>query len=272
MTRPIRISRRLALAGGAAVAGSALIASNSFAQSTPAVPAPDEPFVFHDEDVLFEQAFPDHPFEIAIPKLPQIAAIRAFGPVSVDALEQQLTQLKADRDFAQGKTDLTSVNALIQSAESLIAQAKAKQPAQPTPVVETPRPGMIIRKLGPFALSREARQAGAQLRAAQAQLAAALPGVLPSLAQRVGHELTMAHKMIAESAAIAKNNPDATNLATQAQGLYKQAYDAYQAGQYDKAHAHARAALATADAARAAVEPEPIKPSTAPAAPPPPTF
>jgi hypothetical protein len=286
--RPIRISRRLALAGGAAAA---LVAGSTFAQNVPAVPAPDdapttpkeqfvferEPFVFHDEDVLFEREIvgPGAPFELAIPKIapfPPHVGFRAFGPISGEALKQQLSHVKADRDFAQGKMDLTAVNALIQSAETLIGQVESKQPAQPTPVVESPRPGVMIRKLGPFAISREARQASAQLRAAGAQMEAALGGTLPSQAQRVSHELTMAHRFISESAAAARGNAAAADLATQAQALYKLAYDAYQAGQYDRAAAHARAALATAEAARAAVEPEPVKPSATPSAPPPPTF
>ena len=271
MTAPVRISRRAALAGGTAAA---LLAGGTLAQaqSSPAVPAAAEPFAF-EHDVLFEhEAVAGQPFEIAFPKMAPFPPRVPFGPQGVESLRQQLAQVKADRDFAQGKMDLAAVDVLLQGAEPLVAQAEAKQPSQPAPSVERPGPGMVVRKLGPFALSREARQASARLRAASAQMEAALGGVLPSHGQRVGKALTMAHRVVAESGAAARNNAAASALATQAQGLYKQAYDAHQAGQYDKASAHARAALATAEAARAAVEPEPARPGAAPAAPPPPTF
>ena len=101
---------------------------------------------------------------------------------------------------------------------------------------------------------------------------AGLGGVLPSQARRTGKELTVAHRMISETGAITASNAEAHGLVGQAQALYKQAYDAYQSGQYDRADASARAALATAETARLTVEPEPPKPSATPAAPPPPTF
>jgi hypothetical protein len=82
----------------------------------------------------------------------------------------------------------------------------------------------------------------------------------------------MAHRVVSETGALAANNAEARGLVGQAQALYKAAYDAYGAGQYDKASANARAALATAHAARMTLEPEPVKPSATPAAPPPPTF
>ena len=110
---------------------------------------------------------------------------------------------------------------------------------------------------------------------------AGLGGVLPSQARRTGQELTIAHRMISETGAITASNAEAhglvgqaqaLGLVGQAQALYKQAYDAYQSGQYDRAGASARAALATAETARLTVEPEPVKPSATPAAPPPPNF
>jgi hypothetical protein len=277
VTMPIRISRRLALTGGAASA--ALLASNTLAQSPPGVPAPDEEMTVLHDDVVFEHEIVGPGFDLGGPKIapfPPFAAgfagVRAFGPISIDSLKEELTQTRADRDFAQGKMDLTSVNALLQSAETLIVQAETKQPTPTTSVSQGPKLDVVIRKIGPFAIAREARQAGAQLAAARAQMEAALGGVLPSSAKRVSRELTLAHRVISEVAAAVKGSADASSLATQAQGFYKQAYDGYQTGQYDKAAAHARAGIATAHAARTAVEPEPAKPGAPPPAPPPPTF
>jgi hypothetical protein len=283
----MRISRRVALGGAA---GAALLAGSALAQNTtptsraaPSVPAPEDAPAGEGrgvpmfEDVLIERRLGAG---MAVVADPAIAPLPPFdlkvGPLrggvpwfSVDGLKEQLASAKADRDFANGKMELGQVNALLTSAESLIGQAEQKQP---TPTVDTPQPGVVIRKVGPLALSREARLAAAQISAAVALMEAALGGVLPSDARRVSQELTFAHRLIAETTAVTKGSSEASGLATQAQALYKQAYDAYQSGHYDQAAAQARAGIATAEAARLTVEPTPPSPSATPSAPPPPTF
>lgn len=242
-----------------------------------------------EHDVLFEHEV-DHLFETPLgfgPRVapfppgaafsweagPGFAQMRVGGPMTVAGLKEQLTQIRADRDAAQGKMDLASVDALLRSAERLIGQAESRQTAQPTPVVEAPRPGVFIRKVTAV-LSPEAHQAAAQLRAAQAQLEAGVPGILPSLGQRASRGLSTAHRIVSDVAGATRANAEAAALVTQSQGLYRQGYDAYQAGQYASASAHAHAALATAEAARALAAPEPKPPRApgVPPAPPPPTF
>lgn len=182
------------------------------------------------------------------------------GEGSVAGVSGLLTQVKADRDFAVGKMDLATVNALVASAEALINS----QPAQPAglsaPAADT-------------AATRTARgtlaAAATALRSAEELLRANLDGQLPSQANRparpappatapqanlqlgASREAARAYQGVAAVTALSKANAtvDTRGFVAAAQAIYGQAYTAYQAGQYDKAGSLARAADSAAQAA-----------------------
>lgn len=160
----------------------------------------------------------------------------------INNLTQAITRAKADRDFANGKMDLTTVNSLIDKASALQAQAQSALTANTLTLAsgdaraasEALRSAddLIVASIGttglPSAANRPARPAPATTPTADQQKA------------RSSNELARAYQGIVNVTNTVKANSSSTAgdlsfYVTTAQGLYKQAYDLYNAGKYDQA-------------------------------------
>jgi len=166
-------------------------------------------------------------------------------------LTQSITSVKADRDFATGKMDLTTVNALIDKASALQTQAQSaltannlKQASGYAHAAESAvrsADDLIVASIGttglPSAANRPARPAPTTTTTPTADQQKA----------RSSNELARAYQGIVSATNTVKANSssaagDLSFYITTAQGLYKQAYDLYNAGKYDQASQTVRAA------------------------------
>ena len=156
-------------------------------------------------------------------------------------LTQEITSAKADRDFANGKMDLTTVNGLIDRASALQAQAQSALTANNLTLASgdaraaqgalRSADDLIVASIGatglPSAANRPARPAPTTTPTADQQKA------------RASNELARAYQgIVNETNSVKANSTAAGDLSfyvTTAQGLYKQAYDLYNAGKYDQA-------------------------------------
>ncbi|MDQ6603373.1 MAG: hypothetical protein M3176_02895 [Chloroflexota bacterium] len=163
-------------------------------------------------------------------------------------LTQAITNAKADRDFANGKMDLTTVNSLIDRASTLQTQAQSALTANNLTLAGgdaraaqgalRSADDLIVASIGttglPSAANRPARPAPTTTPTADQQKA------------RASNELARAYQGIVNETNTAKANSTAAGdlsfYVTTAQGLYKQAYDLYNAGKYDQASQTVRAA------------------------------
>lgn len=164
-------------------------------------------------------------------------------------LTQAITSAKADRDFANGKMDLTTVNSLIDKASALQGQAQsaltatnltqASGYARAASEALHSADDLIVASIGttglPSAANRPARPAPTTPPTADQQKA------------RSSNELARAYQDIVNETNTVKANSssaagDLSFYVTTAQGLYKQAYDLYNAGKYDQASQTVRAA------------------------------
>ncbi len=152
---------------------------------------------------------------------------------------QELTSVKADRDFANGKMDLATVNALIDKATAYQGQAQSLAASDATKASGYARAAMdslhsardlIVAAIGttglPSAANRPAPQTPATQPTADQQKA------------RASNDLAHAYQDIVNDGTTAKANGGIGDLGffvTTAQTLYKQAYDLYNAGKYDQA-------------------------------------
>ena len=179
----------------------------------------------------------------------------------ISNVTQAITRVKADRDFATGKMDLTTVNSLIDKANALQGQAQAaltannltqaSGDAHAAQSAARSADDLIVASIGttglPSAANRPARP---------------VPQTAPTADQqkaRASNELARAYQEIVSATNSAKANSTAGDLSfysTTAQGLYKQAYDLYNAGKYNQAsrtvHAAEGIAHITGDLLRAA--------------------
>ncbi len=181
---------------------------------------------------------------IGQPQTPTTASVTT----QITNLTQAITTAKADRDFANGKMDLTTVNSLIDRASALQAQAQSALTANNLTLASgdaraaqgalRSTDDLIIASIGttglPSAANRPARPA---------------PTTTPTTDQqkaRASNELARAYQGIVNETNTAKANSTAAGdlsfYVTTAQGLYKQAYDLYNAGKYDQASQTVRAA------------------------------
>jgi hypothetical protein len=168
------------------------------------------------------------------------------GPVSSAALTQMLTTVKADRDAANGQMDLQTVNNLLTQAEQLIGQASSNLGSTDSTTAQKAQ--------------QQASAAQAEMHAAEAQMVQQLGSGLPSQANRPAEptppadapspqtrsssDLAHTYQSIADEIAFSKANTsiDVGTPLTAAQGLYTQAYSAFQAGQFSQASQLAHAA------------------------------
>ncbi|MGI8855038.1 MAG: hypothetical protein ACR2JW_04755 [Thermomicrobiales bacterium] len=167
----------------------------------------------------------------------------------ISNLTQRLTSVKADRDFATGKMDLTTVNALFDKATALQTQAQTAQTANNLTLASgdvraaesalRSADDLIVASIGttglPSAANRPARTAPTTTPTADQQKA------------RSSNELARTYQEIVNEGNTAKANSntaagDLSFYTTTAQSLYKQAYDLYNAGKYDQASQTVRAA------------------------------
>jgi hypothetical protein len=178
---------------------------------------------------------------------------RPCGPLYGAALSQALTEAKADRDAANGKMDLTTVDALLGQAEQLIGQA-------------SPNLGSTDLAAA-LKAQQQASAASGEIRAADGEMLADVGSALPSQANRpspptpptgapspqigASHDLAGSHQAIVDGLGFAKANTgiDVSVPSDAASPLYKEAYAAYQAGQYDTARQFAHTATTAAHAA-----------------------
>ncbi len=170
----------------------------------------------------------------------------------ISNLTQAITSAKADRDFANGKMDLTTVNSLIDKASALQGQAQsaltannltqASGDARAASEALHSADDLIVASIGetglPSAANRPARPAPPTPPTADQQKA------------RSSNELARAYQGIVNETNTVKANSSAAGdlsfYVTTAQGLYKQAYDLYNAGKYDQASQTVRAAESVA--------------------------
>jgi hypothetical protein len=170
----------------------------------------------------------------------------------ISNLTQAITSAKADRDFANGKMDLTTVNSLIDKASALQGQAQsaltannltqASGDARAASEALHSADDLIVASIGetglPSAANRPARPAPPSPPTADQQKA------------RSSNELARAYQGIVNETNTVKANSSAAGdlsfYVTTAQGLYKQAYDLYNAGKYDQASQTVRAAESVA--------------------------
>ncbi|HEY7910123.1 MAG TPA: hypothetical protein VIC60_14675 [Thermomicrobiales bacterium] len=164
-------------------------------------------------------------------------------------LTQAITSAKADRDFANSKMDLTTVNSLIDKASALQGQAQsaltannltqASGDARAASESLHSADDLIVASIGttglPSAANRPARPAPTTAPTADQQKA------------RSSNELARAYQGIVNTTNTVKANSssaagDLSFYVTTGQGLYKQAYDLYNAGKYDQASQTVRAA------------------------------
>ncbi len=171
------------------------------------------------------------------PQTPTTASVTT----EISDLTKQVTSIKADRDFANGKMDLTTVNALIDKASALQSQAQtaltannltlASGDARAAEGALRSADDLIVASVGsmglPSAANRPARPTPATTPTADQQKA------------RASNELARAYQgIVNETNSVKANSTAAGDLSfyvTTAQGLYKQAYDLYNAGKYDQA-------------------------------------
>jgi TolA-binding protein len=165
-------------------------------------------------------------------------------------LTQSLTSVKADRDFANGKMDLTTVNALLDKAAALQTQAQSALTAnnltlangygQAAEGAAHSADDLIVAGIGSTGLPSAANRP-----AGTAPANATMPTADQQKA-RASNELARAYQDIVNETNTVKTNSGAAGdlsfYVTTAQGLYKQAYDLYNAGKYDQASQTARAA------------------------------
>jgi TolA-binding protein len=179
------------------------------------------------------------------PQTPTTASVTT----EISNLTQRITSVKADRDFATGKTDLTTVNALIDKATALQTQAQsaltannltqANGDARAAESALRSADDLIVASIGttglPSAANRPARPTPTTTPTADQQKA------------RSSNELARTYQQIVDEMNTVKANSssaagDLSFYITTAQGLYKQAYDLYNAGKYDQASQTVRAA------------------------------
>lgn len=169
------------------------------------------------------------------------APTTASVTTEISNLAKDLTSVQADRDFANGKMDLTTVNSLIDKATALQGQAQSALTANNlTAASGTARAAqdalhsaddLIVASIGstglPSAANRPARPAPTTAPTADQQKA------------RASNELARAYQGIVNTTNSVKANStaaiDLSFYTTTAQGLYKQAYDLYNAGKFDQA-------------------------------------
>jgi TolA-binding protein len=176
------------------------------------------------------------------------APTTASVTTQITNLTQAITSAKADRDFANGKMDLTTVNSLIDKASALQTQAQtaltannltlASGDARAADEALHSADDLIVASIGttglPSAANRPARPAPTTPTADQQKA-------------RSSNELAHAYQDIVNTTNTVKANStsaagDLSFYVTTAQGLYKQAYDLYNAGKYDQASQTVRAA------------------------------
>lgn len=171
------------------------------------------------------------------PRTPTTASVTT----EISNLTKMTASVTADRDFANGKMDLTTVNSLIDRASALQSQAQsaltannltqASGDARAAEGALRSADDLIIASIGttglPSAANRPARPAPATPPTADQQKA------------RSSNELAHAYQRIVNTTNRVKANSaaagDLSFYVTTAQSLYKQAYDLYNAGKYDQA-------------------------------------
>lgn len=177
------------------------------------------------------------------------APTTASVTTQISNLTQAIASAKADRDFANGKMDVTTVSSLIDKASALQTQAQtaltannltlASGDARAAEQALHSADDLIVASIGttglPSAANRPARPAPATTPTADQQKA------------RSSNELARAYQDIVNTTSAVKANSnsaagDLSFYVTTAQGLYKQAYDLYNAGKYDQASQTVRAA------------------------------
>lgn len=164
-------------------------------------------------------------------------------------LTQSITSVKADRDFATGKMDLTTVNALVDKASALQTQAQSALTAnnltQASGYIHAAQSAvhsaddLIVASIGTTGLLSAANRP-----------ARPTPVTTPTADQqkaRASNELAHVYQGIVNATNTVKANGgsaagDLSFYITTAQGLYKQAYDLYNAGKYEQASQTGRAA------------------------------
>ncbi len=172
----------------------------------------------------------------------------------IASLTTSLTSIKADRDFANGKMDVTTVSVLIDKATALQTQAQSALTAnnltQASGYVHAAQSALrsaddlIVASIGttglPSAANRPARPTNANATTPTADQQKA----------RASNELARAYQGIVSATNTVKANSaaagDASFYITTGQALYKQAYDLYNAGKYDQASQTVRAAESVA--------------------------
>jgi len=171
------------------------------------------------------------------PRTPTTASVTT----EISNLTKMTASVTADRDFANGKMDLTTVNSLIDRASALQSQAQsaltannltqASGDARAAEGALRSADDLIVASIGttglPSAANRPARPAPATPPTADQQKA------------RSSNELAHAYQSIVNTTNRVKVNSTAAGdlsfYVTTAQNLYKQAYDLYNAGKYDQA-------------------------------------
>jgi hypothetical protein len=151
---------------------------------------------------------------------------------AVQRVSDTIAAVQKDRDAAAGKTDLGTVDALLAQAGKLRDEAKAA--LQTADVSKAPRQLLVA--------NEEAMAAEALIRA---QLAAY---GLPSQQAGASRTLVAAYNVIDEVSGrtASTTDQDSASLVTTAQGLYKAAYDLYNAGTYAQAAGTAEVAARVA--------------------------
>ena len=162
-------------------------------------------------------------------------------------LTQELTSIKADRDFANGKTDLSIVNSLIDRASTLQGQAQTASTANDL----TKASGYARAAMGSIQSARQLIEAAigtTGLPSAATRPAPPTPQTTPTADQlkaRASNDLARAYQDIVNAGTVARANGSAGDLGfyvTTAQNLYKQAYDLYNGGKSEQASRTAHAA------------------------------
>lgn len=162
-------------------------------------------------------------------------------------LTQELTSIKADRDFANGKTDLSIINSLIDKATALQGQAQTASTANDL----TKASGYARAAMGSIQSARQLIEAAIGTTgwpSAANRPTLPTPQATPTADQmksRASNDLARAYQDIVNAGAIAKANGSVGDLGfyvTTAQNLYKQAYDLYNGGKSEQASRTAHAA------------------------------
>ena len=182
------------------------------------------------------------------PQTPTTASVTT----EISNLTKTLTSVKADSDFANGKMDLTTVSALINQATALQTQAQtaltannltlASGDARAAESALRSADDLIVASIGTTGLPSAANR--------PARPTPATPATTPTADQqkaRSSNELARTYQQIVDEGNTVKANSstaagDLSFYITTAQGLYKQAYDLYNAGKYDQASQTVRAA------------------------------